>query len=843
MAVIFVSKDTLIKYVHIDMNQRIVILLLIALSVGFGLAQTPNLSVQHLEGTSIDFVLNHYLAGEGVTLSNGRFNNQLGNINSNQIGVFQRNGFTDFPFVSGLVMCTGDVVVAEGPNNSFSSSAYPTSSYEEESLYSLAMANLEDCASLDFDFMTNSDTFVFRYIFASEEYCEYVNSEYNDIFAFFLTGPDPVTLVQTTKNVAIIPGSISTSYPDGIPVAINNVNHGYHEVGFPGPGTEPSFPQYFIHNSSNTGTQFDGYTTALEAGATIQACVSYHMKISVCDVTDNLYDSGVFLEENSFESAPDPSLNMDSFYCLHDDIVFQYQAQGVDSVHIVTPSGDTLWSPPFIIANAQEADSGYYVLRAKKEASCSGDLWSRDSVYIDIHVPCVSELCDGAEFCAGTVMSYPYDYDSIVGPWVAYVSDNLFTIAPPTTLLADTTVFYALSMYDQYGCHFDTTVQAIIHVPHHIELDSVVCNSCTWNDTTYTQSGNYTIITQTAAGCDSLVTLHLTVHNTTTTTDTLYLVENQLPYYFAPADTTFAIGSPAQFQFTYTLPNHFQCDSVIQQTVLIYFNTLQVFDTMVCVNDLPLLWHEHLFVEAADFSDTLTTVNGSDSVLVLHLRVNPVYEQQLQASVCEGADYVVGGFLIPGNATMGIESLDSTLTLQTVNGCDSIVHLHLTIVDTTLHIVPLTEDFCENMSFELMVVTTFDNYVWSTGEESPNITVQLPGLYQVTASLDGCQVSAHYIVEGCDLQVYLPNAISPSKSDGLNDVFALPENLLPQMDDFEIRIFNRWGVQVFYSADKSFRWNGEVNGKLTVNTVYNYIIRYRGINGKPHIVNGTLTIL
>ena len=837
------SEDSLIILLYYIMKRCVVILLLFTFFLGPVLAQNPNLSVQLLEGTHIDTVLNHYLAGEGVVLSNGKFNNNAGNINSNQIGVFQRNGFTQFPFVSGLVMCTGNATVAEGPNSTFNASIDPTSSYNESALYSLAMTYLYDCASLDFDFLTNSDTFVFRYVFASEEYCEYVNSDYNDIFAFFLTGPDPVTLVQTTKNVAIIPGSISSSNPNGIPVAINNVNHGYHEIDLSGPGDNPSYSQYFIHNSSSTGTQFDGYTTALEAGSTVQACVNYHMKLAICDVTDGLYDSGVFLEEHSFESAPDPSLTMDGFFCLHDDIVFQYQALNVDSVHIITPSGDTLWNPPFIIPNALEADSGYYILRAKKGVSCDGDLWSRDSVHIEIHVPCVSELCGGAEFCAGEVMNYFYDYDSIIGPWVSYVNDNLFTIAPPATLATDTTVFYALSMYDQYGCHFDTTVQVIIHIPHYIDFDSVVCNSCTWYDTTYTQSGNYSIITQTAAGCDSLITLHLTVHYSTTAVDTQHLVENQLPYYFEPADTVIALGSPAQFQFTYSLLNQFQCDSVILQTFFIHYNTSQIIDTSVCSNDLPLTWRGHLFTEAGNFRDTLTSVNGSDSVLVLQLGVNPVYEQQLQASVCEGNGYRVGDFFIPGEATLDIESIDSTLMLQTVTGCDSIVHLHLTIVDTTLHIVSLTEDFCESMSAELMVVTTFEDYVWSTGEHSPNITVTLPGLYVVTASQGGCRVSAHYIVEGCDLQIYLPNAISPSKSDGLNDVFALPEGVLPLIDDFEIMIFNRWGVQVFYSTDKSFRWNGEVNGKLVVSSVYNYIIRYKDVNGKPYVITGSLTVL
>lgn len=826
------------------MRKRLIVVCLLLLGSVYAVSgQGNNLTVQLLTGNHIDTVLNHYLAGEGVQLSNGKFNNHPGNINSNQVGTFHRNGFTQFPLESGLVMCTGNATVAEGPNNSSSASSYPTSSFSESSLAPLVTESLNDCASLDFDFLTNSDTFVFRYVFASEEYCEYVNSEFNDIFAFFLTGPDPVTLVQTTKNVAIIPGSVSAAHPNGIPVAINNVNHGYHGVSSSGPGSNPSYSQYFIHNTSSAGTQFDGYTVALEAGGIIQACVNYHMKLSICDVSDELYDSGVFLEEHSFESVPDPSLTMGGFFCLHDDIVFQYQAQNVDSIHLITPSGDTLWTPPFTIANALEADSGYYYLRAKKGATCNGSPWTMDSVHIEIHVPCVSELCGGAEFCAGDVMSYSYAYDSITGPWVSYVNNNMFTISPPATLTADTTIFYSLSMYDLSNCHFDTTVQVQIHALRHVDIDSVVCNSCVWNDVTYTQSGNYTIMSQTNAGCDSVTTLHLTVHYSTATTDTLYLVQNQLPYYFAPADTTFAVNSPTSFQFTFTLPTQYQCDSVITQYVEVYQNVLQTLDTAVCAENLPVVWHGRTFTDAGTQCDTLLTASGADSVLVLNLDVYPNYEIFLEDVVCEGDGYSQHGFAIPNAETVGVDTLDRTLTLQTSEGCDSLIHLQLTFVDTALHIVSLTEDFCENWSAELMVVTGFTDYMWTTGEQSPNITVTSPGMYGVTALQDGCRVTARYLVEGCDLHLYLPNAITPTKNDGLNDVFFLPEMLLPMLDDFEISIFDRWGSQVYYSTDKSFRWRGEINDKIAVNSVFNYIIRYKNINGKPFVVTGQITVL
>ena len=125
----------------------------------------------------------------------------------------------------------------------------------------------------------------------------------------------------------------------------------------------------------------------------------------------------------------------------------------------------------------------------------------------------------------------------------------------------------------------------------------------------------------------------------------------------------------------------------------------------------------------------------------------------------------------------------------------------------------------------------------------PNITVTLPGNYYVTASQGNCSVTARYVIESCDIQLYLPNAITPSRGDGLNDVFRIPEMTQRMIYDFEISVFNRWGEMVYYSTDKNFAWNGEVKGKIYYNIVYNYIIRYSDANGKPYYVKGSITVL
>ena len=232
-----------------------------------------------------------------------------------------------------------------------------------------------------------------------------------------------------------------------------------------------------------------------------------------------------------------------------------------------------------------------------------------------------------------------------------------------------------------------------------------------------------------------------------------------------------------------------------------------------------------------------------DSVVVLILTVNPLFETEVEDVVCEGEGYSDNGFEVAPIETVGEQLITRTQTLQSVEGCDSVVSLRLRVIDTAVRIVSLTPDFCEDLSAELMVVTDMPNYVWSTGETAPSIMVTHSGSYYVTASQGECSNTAHFVIENCSGQLLLPNAITPSNHDGLNDYFSIPERNLRSINLFEIWIYNRWGELVYYSNDKNFHWNGEYREKIQYGTIYNYIIRYTNAAGKPEFVKGSVTVL
>ncbi|MEM6380042.1 MAG: choice-of-anchor L domain-containing protein [Bacteroidota bacterium] len=139
------------------------------------------------------------------------------------------NGFNaNLDVFQGLLMTTGDATLAEGPNTS-NSTGQNLGFQGYLPLQQLSGANTFDACVIEFDVTPFCDSIGIRYVFASEEYNEFVASNFNDVFAFYISGPG-FTAPAPGNNIALVPQSTT-------PVAINNVNNG----NSPG-GTVPTGP-------------------------------------------------------------------------------------------------------------------------------------------------------------------------------------------------------------------------------------------------------------------------------------------------------------------------------------------------------------------------------------------------------------------------------------------------------------------------------------------------------------------------------------------------------------------------------------------------------------------------
>ena len=240
--------------------------------------------------------LSQLLAGSGVTISNYSLS-----CSTNGSGTFT-NTNTNLGMPGGVVLASGRVQNVPNASTVFASSQFTATG--DAQLSTLTTGTIYDPCVLQFDIVPQGPLLKFDYVFASEEYPEWVCSRFNDVFGFFITGPNPGGGNYSNANIALINGT-------NLPVAINTINPGTPGANANG-GTCNSANQSVSYSSLYTNNQvpvnanivYDGMTHLLTATASVVPCQTYRLKIAIADVADRIYDSGVFLSAYSFNANP-----------------------------------------------------------------------------------------------------------------------------------------------------------------------------------------------------------------------------------------------------------------------------------------------------------------------------------------------------------------------------------------------------------------------------------------------------------------------------------------------------------------------------------------------------------
>ncbi len=403
-----------------------------------------------------------------------------------------------------------------------------------------------------------------------------------------------------------------------------------------------------------------------------------------------------------------------------------YDTTGVYTIAIPLPSGcDSIVNLDLTVNE---------VIRDTFDVSiCTGQTYSvGDSIYTDegfyTNFFMTTSGCDSIIYTNLTVSNLLEQFLTIgicEGDTYA-VGDSLYS----------TTGMYQNSFVTIDGCDSIVYLNLSVHQPQVTNVTTSICTGESYfiGTTPYTESGNYQeIFSSDLTGCDSTVNLSLTVleHSFTTLTEEICLGGSYAVGSSVYASTgifrdtltaanmcdsivtlnltvlpTFTISLTESIcdGETYTVGNNSYTQSGIYQDILTAANGC---DSTVNLN-LTVLDHSYTnlieqicqgasfpvgnssYTTTGTYTDTLQAVNGCDSIISLNLQVDPVYNIQLNASICEGATYEVGNSVY--NSTGIYQD-----TLTTVNGCDSIVNLSLTI--TEFYQIPLNASICEGESY------------------------------------------------------------------------------------------------------------------------------------------------
>jgi gliding motility-associated-like protein len=750
-------------------------------------------------------LVQNVLVGTGVTVSNITYSGVSGSI-----GEFTNGNTTNLGLTHGIIISTGVVngtpSIGSASSNFASTSNLGPSDPDLENITS----DINDAAVLQFDFRPISDTLKFRYVFGSEEYPEFVNAGYNDVFGFFITGTNPVGGNYTSYNIARIPNTT-------VPVSIDNVNAG-------------SYSQYYINNGSGVSIVYDGFTTVLTAWARVVPCQQYHIKIAIGDAGDYIYDSGVFLEANSFSSQG-----------------LSYQVSYTSNVDTLAVEGCNNGMVNFVLSQPKTTPTV-------------------------IHYTVLGTAIEGTD--------YPVLPDSLIIP-AGSISASL-VIAPYADGINESTETVKIA-YVNTVCGTIDTIRIFINDYNAIQTTtSPDVHSCAGQDAnlTVTVAGGYGTINYSwsdNAGNIQNVSVHPptpTWYYVTVTDgcgihaiDSVFVSISDLTAIVSNVDSVSCYGysdgsatlspsggiSPYSYQWS---PNSATTATATGLSAGTYFITVTdnvgcTYTNFVILNNPPAVTFTSTVADETCWNacdgNISTTLGGNFSNPVSYLwSTFPAQTSSTANGLCPGT-YTVTVSYSPNHC----ELIDTAEVLP-----GELVDAVITTIPSILEgVLPF------EVSFDAINSQGAVTYSWDFGDGSPVETTPNPthifqnmGTYTVTLNVVGGP--PHYCTDNATITVivlhpssiFVPNIFTPN-GDGKNDQFSIEAEGIASI---KISIFNRWGKNIYENEVKDFVvdkqavpiWDGtsKSEGKCAAGTYY-YIIEATGYDKKEYSINGTVNIL
>jgi gliding motility-associated-like protein len=470
-----------------------------------------------------------------------------------------------------------------------------------------------------------------------------------------------------------------------------------------------------------------------------------------------------------------------------------------------------------------------------------------------------------------------------------------------------TTGNYSVSLQANAGCDSIVNLSLTVNPLKTTALSQTICqgSSVIVGNQTFTNTGNYSVLLQSSVGCDSTVNLSLSVDPTKATSIRQTICEGQ-------AVTVGGQAFPNSGIYVVPLQTSKGCDSIVTLDLtvnpqLLVDVSMTASKTNICEGDLvsfqaqatnpgntpvyqwylngvPVGTNSPLYSNSnLDDSDVVWVQLVSSEICVL---INPAVSQQVGISVsrvdykkpvieyCSGESALIDLEIPQRNYTIIWNNRDNTqttttdqlqvsnsspgyvgFTIQHGNGCEEKDSIFLQVNN-----LPLVNAQADKLLVKYGVQVQLDaatgpgiiGYNWTTAAQlsdpaikNPTTIISNPAWYSVLVTdANGCRNSDSVFVnmfdECMESFVFVPNGFSPNR-DGVNDCFGVL--YAPSATEYKLVIFNRWGEKLFETTDISGCWDGTYKGAEAMVDSYSYVIGFRCYNGKFITKKGVITLL
>ncbi len=718
------------------------------------------------------------IVGSGITVSSATINS-----GTNSTGTFTYIG-ANLGLPDGVILTSGRASVVANPGTDFSNVQNGNSVNDADVIAISSQARYDACF-LEFDFIPVCDTLRITYVFGSEEYPKYIY-QYNDVFAMFLSGPNPAGGNYLSQNIATLPNGTT-------PVSIFTVNGGWPL------GSGAANPSFYVDNYTNPNSDivYDGYTIPITSVIAVTPCQTYHMKIAVVDALNGKYDSGVFIQGNTFTCTTAPVSAISST----DACINTGSASATVSNYSGTPT--YLWAPGGqTTSSINNLTPGIYSCMISYPGLCTTDSLS---VTIDDIQPTVAAMADDT-ICIGEPVSLTaIGNGGVFGFSYSWTSGGIPINANVSPVI---TTSYEVVATDANGCSSLPQTVSIEVNPSLTVYTTPVVNVCAGTSNTLSSivSGgneNYFYSWSPVAGLSNPLISEPVVTLNTSTTYTLTVSDN--------------CGTPAITAFSY-----------------------------VNVQPLPIpVISANVLNGCAPLCITLT-----DTTLTNCMDASWSFGDGEISSDCGMTSYC---YNTAGTYSITYEVTDTSGCFGTGLQTNYITVLPqpkpaFTYSPNPVVIIDPSVNFTDQSTDATKWQWSFSQNADDTSSlKNPNFIYPDTGCYPlqlIVTSQYGCTdtLSSEICVE-MEFEFYVPNSFTPNE-DGINEIFS-PLGTGVSESDYEFMIFDRWGQEIFKTNRWGEGWNGKVKegGKLVQLGTYVWLVRVYDIQRNFHQYTGRLSVL
>ena len=405
--------------------------------------------------------------------------------------------------------------------------------------------------------------------------------------------------------------------------------------------------------------------------------------------------------------------------------------------------------------------------------------------------------------------------------WSTAQTSSSITVSPTTTTTYSCAVSYPNGSQDVLS----TTV--FVNPSYALTTNASICagESYAFGNAHYTQTGIYPAVYQSVNGCDSILTLALTVNPTFT--DTLYQTLCQ-------GETIAFEGSSygASGIYEAMLTSEQGCDSLRVLNLTVLANSSSSQTVTECGT---YAWNGQNYTQSGVYTFSTTNSVGCDSTAQLNLTLFPAYSSTIDTSFCQGESVAVNGLSYS-------QSGNYSIPMQTLNGCDSVVQLNLTVYPIpSTPLLSTNQPECPGDNLELSASGIGNATVFWAGPSdftSNETILSLPatsntmGDYVAFCVENACvsataTITTELVYPNDFDDREFPNVLTPN-NDFINDDLDL-KAIFQSCLGYELSILNRWGNAVYVQTQDNTPFNGSTqNGNDLEEGIYFYQLIYEG---------------